>query len=359
MNTISRFLTAAAVVLLVPAASHADVHPAALFGDNMVLQRDAKIPVWGMADPSEKVTVTLAAKTAATIADASGHWRVTLDALPAGGPYTLAIAGKNTVTLNNVLLGDVWLCSGQSNMQFAVGWHKEYFTSDIAAADDPKLRSFTVQNVTSPQPLSDLKPNPQQTWQIASPQTVLGFTAVGYFFARELRRQLDIPIGIVHSSWGGTNGESWASREALSADPELKTLADTQIHDMESLPDNETQFPILMASWEDKNGAKDSGSTGEGLGWAKPDFNDADWKTAKAPLNLSQLGMKAGGSVWFRKTVDVSADAAGKAFNWNLNWVSDNDAAYFNGVKLSRAGAGKADVLHRAPFLPGSRRAGA
>ena len=343
MNAPSRFLTAAALVtfvpvIFVPAASRADVHPAALFGDNMVLQRDMTIPVWGMADPSEKVTVTLANKSASTAAGADGRWRVNLGAIPAGGPYTLTIAGKNTVTAANVLMGDVWLCSGQSNMQFSVGWHKEYFTADIAASDDPSLRSFTVANVTSPQPVGDLIPNRQQTWVAASPQTVGGFTAVGYFFARELRRQLHVPIGIIHSSWGGTNGESWVSRQALSAEPELKTLADTQIQTMESLPSDEQQFPSRIAAWENQYGAKDAGNTGEALGWAKPDFNDADWKTAKAPLNLSQIGMPSGGSAWFRKTVDLPADAAGKAFTWNLNWIADDDTAYFNGVPLSPVG---------------------
>ena len=218
MIRIAHFLTAAALAVLATSAS-ADVHPAALFGDNMVLQRGVKIPVYGTADPSEKVVVTLAGKSAATVADASGRWRVNLDAMPAGGPYTLTMAGKNTVTDANVLLGDVWLCSGQSNMQYAMAWHMDYYAKDIAASDDPELRSFTVQNKTSPQPVSDLIPNPQQKWLAATPQTVPSFTAVGYFFARELRKQLGVPIGIIHSSWGGTNGESWVSREALSAGP--------------------------------------------------------------------------------------------------------------------------------------------
>lgn len=328
-------LCAAVALMLQPA--RADVHPEALFADNMVLQRGAAIPIFGSADPGEKVTVTLAGKTASTVADAAGHWQVNLAALPAGGPYTLTMTGKNTVKVGNVLMGDVWLCSGQSNMQYAMASHKDYYASDIAASNDPKLRSFTVANKTSPTPIHDLMPtNPtQQKWQAASPETVPGFTAVGYFFARELRKNLGIPIGIIHSSWGGTNGESWTSREALGKDPELNTLADTQIHAMETYPSDVERFPPLFAAWQEKYGATDAGNTGEAQGWAKPGFNDAGWKTAKVPLNFSQLGMKSGGSVWFRKTLDFPAEAAGKAFVWNLAWSSDDQVGYFNGVKLS------------------------
>ncbi len=333
---LQKLMLCAAVASFLPVAARADVHPAALFGDNMVLQRDMKIPVWGTADPSEKVTVTLGTETASAVAGADGRWRVNLPALPAGGPYTLTMTGKNTVTAQNALLGDVWLCSGQSNMQYAMQWNKAYYAADIAASADPKLRSFTVANKTSPQPIGDLIPsNPtQQIWQAATPDTVPGFTAVGYFFARELRKELGVPIGIIHSSWGGTNGESWVSREALSANPELKTLADTQIGAMESYDADKKQFPTLLAAWEDKYGAKDSGNAGEAQGWAKPDFSDADWKTAKVPLNFGQLGMKSGGSAWFRKTLDVPADAAGKAFTWNLGWSADDVTGYCNGVKL-------------------------
>ena len=327
---------AAALVLLSPAASRADVHPSALFGDNMVLQRGVPIPVYGTADPAEKVKVTLGTQAVSTAAGADGHWKVSLPALPAGGPFILTMTGKNTVTVNNVLLGDVWLCSGQSNMQYAMQWHKEYYAAEIAASADPKLRSFTVANKTSPVPIADLLPagGSQQIWQAATPDTVPSFTAVGYFFARELRKQLHVPIGIIHSSWGGTNGESWASREALSADPELKTLADTQISTMQSYDTDKAQFPAQIVAWEDKYGMKDPGNTGEAPRWAKPDFSDADWKTAPVPVNFGGLGMKSGGAVWFRKTLDVPADAAGKAFTWNLGWSADSVTGYANGVPL-------------------------
>jgi sialate O-acetylesterase len=336
MNTVSR-LALAALPLLSLTAARADVVPSALFVDNAVLQRDHAIPVWGTADPSEKVTVTLGAKTASTVTGADGHWRVSLAPLPAGGPFPLVIAGKNTVTLKNVLLGDVWICSGQSNMQYSMRYKRGYYTADIAAADDPQLRCFAVANKTSPVPLADLLPtNPtQQVWQATTPKTVIEFSTVGYYFGRELRKALGVPIGLINTAWGGTNGESWVSREALSADPELKTLADTQIRAMEAFPAEHERLPSLTEAWEAKYAAKDIGDTGEAMGWAKPEFNDSGWKTAKVPLNFSQLGMKSGGSVWFRKTLDFPAAAAGKAFVWNLNWSPDDYVGYFNGVKLT------------------------
>ncbi|MBC8102556.1 MAG: 9-O-acetylesterase [Cytophagales bacterium] len=337
MSAFSRFLAPSAILMLGATVAHAEVHPSALFSDNVVLQRGAKIPVFGTADSSEKVTVTLAGKSVSAVADAAGRWRVDLPPLPAGGPYTLEITGKNVVTAKEVLIGDVWICSGQSNMQYAMSWNKDYDAANIAASEDPQLRCFTVANKTSPQPLTELLPanKTQQIWQTASPQTLPGFTAVGYYFARELRKKLGVPIGIIHTAWGGTIGEAWVSREGLSVDPEIKTVADTQIRAWEAYPGDRAKFPPRITAWAEKYGATDTGDRGEALGWAKPEFDDSGWKTTAVPVNFSRLGMKSGGSVWFRKTLDFPAEAAGRAFVWNLNWSSDDQTAYLNGVKLS------------------------
>jgi sialate O-acetylesterase len=198
----------------------ADVRLPALFTDNGVLQRDIPVPVWGWADPGETVTVKIGeqAKTAAPDAK-TGKWTVKLDPLPVGGPYTLTVSGKNTITLTNVLVGEVWICSGQSNMQFAVK-NARRSLEEMDGAKYPKIRLISVPLRGSPAPQDDFKGR----WVECTPETVAGFSAVGFFFGRELFEHLDVPIGLIHCSYGGSSCESWVNRSALDAEPELKPM---------------------------------------------------------------------------------------------------------------------------------------
>src|SRR5271166_399530 len=212
----------AAVAGLCPAA-RADVRPHALFTDGMVLQQGMKCPVWGTAAPDEEVTVTLKTSNdtieATAKADAkTGRWQVELPPQKAGGPYTLTLKGKNTLTRKDVYVGEVWVCSGQSNMEWPVA------ATDGAAqaaqnSTNPKIRLFTVPHRVSDKPQTDI---PNARWLACGPATVPGFSAVGYFFGRDLQKALNVPVGLIHSSWGGTVAEAWASREALEGNPDLK-----------------------------------------------------------------------------------------------------------------------------------------
>ena len=250
----------------------------------------------------------------------------------------MTVTGKNTLTLSDVLVGDVWLCSGQSNMTYRLAFDEAYHAAEIAAAHDPDLRCFTVVSSTAPSPLADLQPNGYQRWDLANPDTVAhDFTAVGYYFGLELRRRLGpgVPIGLIRASYGGTPAEPWVSREGLSKDPGLKAMADAQIANMVRYPDNLKVFAANVAAGETRYSAKDTGNTGLAQGWAKPDFDDSAWKTVSVPMNFSQIGMKAGGAVWLRKSFDVPASAAGKGLYLKLNYSSDAYTPYFNGVALS------------------------
>jgi len=206
-----------------------DVTLPALFSDNMVIQCGMRLPVWGWAEPGEKVRVRLDYLSAQTVADSGGRWRVSLDPLGVGGPFELVVSGKNAIVIKNVLAGEVWLCSGQSNMAMTVG-RSLSAAEEIASADYPKIRHFQVRRFKASQPLEDVAPVEQQagsrlnTWEVASAETVGRFTAVGFFFARALHRRLDVPVGIINSSWGGTTAEAWTAGEALAADPELKAI---------------------------------------------------------------------------------------------------------------------------------------
>ncbi len=221
-------MLSAVVGFAVPPA-RADVKPHALFTDGMVLQRGMKCPIWGKADPGEVVSVKFsikkenaAAEVGASInADEKGKWRVELQvgAELAGGPYELVIKGKNTITLKDVYVGEVWICSGQSNMEWQL--RNTHNAEDaIKNAKNPNIRLFTVQKNTSDKPLSGFKGDPK--WVECNPDTVKNFTAVGYFFGRDLQKALNVPIGLIHTSWGGTRAEAWTSRPTLEAHEEWK-----------------------------------------------------------------------------------------------------------------------------------------
>lgn len=197
----------------------ADVKLPHIFSDGMVLQRNQPIAVWGWADPGEQVKVNLNNQRQETTAGADGKWKVKLSSEEAGGPFQLVVSGKNTVTLSDVLIGEVWICSGQSNMGFTVA-RSDHAEQEIASANYPQIRHVSIPRKTAGVPLDDIE-EPLE-WQEANPQNVGNFTAVGYFYARELYKELKVPIGLINTSWGGTMVETWISKEALEKDKSLK-----------------------------------------------------------------------------------------------------------------------------------------
>jgi sialate O-acetylesterase len=209
----------AAVLTAALALAHAEVRLPALVGDNMVLQQGMPLKVWGWADAGEKVTVTLCAQSAQATAGDQGKWLVTLQPLPAGGPFEMTIVGKNTLTLKNVMVGEVWVCSGQSNMAMTTAGVKNA-PEEIAAANYPNIRLFTVARVTS----QEHQPDTKSQWRACSPQTVGAFSAVGYFFGRDLHQELKVPIGLIDSSWGGTCAEAWTTVPTLQADADYSGI---------------------------------------------------------------------------------------------------------------------------------------
>jgi sialate O-acetylesterase len=195
---------------------------AAIFGDNMVLQRGIAVPVWGWAQPGEAITVTFRDQKKVATAAPCGKWMAKLDPMEAGGPFEMTVAGPSgSVTLKNVLVGEVWICSGQSNMEWSLsGAHNA--KEAIANSANPMLRHFGLQKASAPVPLADCNGR----WEEADPRTAGHFTAVGYFFGEKLQKELKVPIGLIHTSWGGTAIEAWTSLKATEADPALKGIAD-------------------------------------------------------------------------------------------------------------------------------------
>ncbi len=199
----------------------ADVRLAPLFCDHAVLQQGVAVPVWGWADPGEDVTVTIAGQTKTTKAGRDGTWRVSLSALKPGAALTLTVKGRNALTVQDVLAGEVWLGSGQSNMAMTVNRCND-FEKELAAATLPQIRMFTVEREVGKTPQSACKGQ----WVVCSPGAVSNFSATAYFFGRALHQKLSVPVGLINSSWGGTPVEAWTSAEALAAVPALKAVSD-------------------------------------------------------------------------------------------------------------------------------------
>lgn len=214
------FLALLFVAALAPAL-RAEARLPHLFSDHMVLQRDAQINVWGWAAPGEAITVSLAGETRQTTASSDSRWSVALPALPAGGPFVLEVRGRNTIIIKDVLIGEVWVASGQSNMTYSLG-NAAGGAQDVPKANDAELRFFTVPNRIALEAESDTLP---AAWEICSPDTAKSFSAVAYYFARELRRELGVPVGVVLSAWPGTQAEEWTSLAVLRSDPVLQPIA--------------------------------------------------------------------------------------------------------------------------------------
>lgn len=226
-------ITALAAMLWTAAFVFADVKLPTVFADGMVLQQKSTVTVWGWAEPGEKVTVKGSWQwfgKARTTADADGQWRIRLKTPKAGGPHTLTIQGNNQVVLNDVLTGEVWICSGQSNMQWTLENSQEGQAA-VNAANHPQIRLFTVPHNVAAQPQADC----DGTWQVCTPETVKNFSAVAYYFGRQLNQKLNVPIGLIHTSWGGTVAEAWMSEGALRAfggfDEPLNRLQTPDQHD--------------------------------------------------------------------------------------------------------------------------------
>ncbi len=216
---VSIFVT---LIVIIP-MMRADVTLPGVLADHMVIQRDRPVHVWGNADPGEQVRVSFRDHRGAVLADSLGRWSVYLPPEDAGGPFTLTIQGKNTITFTDVLIGDLWIASGQSNMQFPMmqtdwGLGVQNTQQEISVANYPKLRLFHVENSFSDHPMRDV---PAKTWTACTPISVADFSAVAYFFGRELLTKENVPIGLIETDWGGTPAEAWTSLDALSANSSL------------------------------------------------------------------------------------------------------------------------------------------
>jgi sialate O-acetylesterase len=319
-------------LLLLNVSVSANVHLPKFFNNNMVLQREHTIPVWGWADAKEKITVQLNNQIKMVKAGKDGKWRIDLAAENAGGPYTLTVKGKNTIVINNVVVGDVWICSGQSNMEMPIGsWgFVNNYEQEIAAANYPLIRQIKVPLKTDAAPQPDIS---EGEWKICTPENAAEFSAVAYFFARELNTELKIPVGIINTSWGGTQVESWTSREAFENDEEfrsmIKGMKQTNLEELIKQKADAVEKKIREIQGDMIPAAAEVAT------WKEKDFIDGTWKTIRVPGLWEQQGLDdIDGNLWFRKAIDIGSDDAGKAATLDLAMIDDNDETYLNGEKI-------------------------
>lgn len=296
-----------------------------LISDGMVLQRDTKIKIWGWATPNEKVTVSFNKKTYHAVTNSEKKWEIMLPPMPASGPYIMEITASNKITINDILIGDVWVCSGQSNMELTMERVKDKYPEVIKNSANPNIRQFLVPDKF------DFKQSQEDVesgnWVSASPATLLSFTAVGYFFAKDLHEKHHVPIGLINSALGGSPVEAWMSEEALKTFPdqyqELQAFKDDN-----HIKEIETNDRNRSNAWYSELNKKDEGLKK----WHQPDVDDRDWAETHVPGYWADGPVgNINGVVWFRKKINVPASMAGKAGRIWMGRIVDADSVFVNG----------------------------
>ncbi len=298
-----------------------------IFGNGMVLQRSAPVPVWGWAAPNEKITLTFNGQTKTVKAGKDGKWQIRLEPMTAGGPYEMRVAGKaDRVALSDILVGEVWVCSGQSNMEWPLA-QSNNAKEEAAKANYPQIRHFAVPKAVSGLPSDDISGG---KWETCTPQTAPRFTAVGYFFARELAKELNVPIGLINTSWGGTHSETWTSAAALAQEPDFKDLLARVPTDLGKADQaKEAEFKAMVARVQGETQNIDDSQ------WQQPDFNDSQWKTMPLPQLWERAGLPGfDGVVWFRREFTLTEAQTKAGLELQLGPIDDIDDTYINGVRV-------------------------
>ncbi len=319
-------------LLIALALSKQSLKLSSLFSDNMVLQRNVSVPFYGTAAPNETVAIQVAGQSVTTEAGADGKWFIKLAPMRAGGPYTASIQSPTgTLNLKNVMVGEVWLCSGQSNMELRESAANDY--PQALEEANPSIRMFTVGQAAVEEPANDVR----GVWLPATKHSVGYFSAVAWSFGRELQNRLNVPIGLIASSWGGTKAESWTPREAMATNPALRTAVDEYLNELKAFPSRYADFRSNLKEWMASRA--DSGNEGFLKGWENRVVDETSWNKVNLPgtidtMEPSEEGSPFDGSAWFRRTFVLPETWAGKALKLELGPIADYDDAYVNGTKV-------------------------
>lgn len=310
----------------------AAVSVADIFSSNMVLQRHIDLKIWGLADPEESLTLSFNGQNLHTKADNNGKWELTLKPMSAGGPFEMTIQGTNKLVLSNILIGDVWICSGQSNMAWSVKNSKNA-NAEIKNADYPNIRLFTVPNQMSTTPITTI---PYAKWQVCSPETIKEFSAVGYFFGRDIHLDENVPIGLINTTWGGTCVETWTSRESLIQLPKYENFAtriDTFNIEKEKDKKRNKLRKTLRVFPEEEIGIEEK--------WMSPETDRSNWSSMQLPSIWEEQGYDdLDGIVWFSRDIDLNINENKDKIELHLGIIDDSDIVWVNGIKVGETNWG-------------------
>lgn len=328
---LSRIFVTIGVIFFFNPDAIAQIRLPRLISDGMVLQRDLPVKIWGWAGTGEKVTVKLKDKVYATKAGANHRWEIELPATPAGGPYQMVIGGSNQIILNDILFGDVWVCSGQSNMEFVMGRAKEKYAAVIAGSTNTAIRQFFVKPRFSFQPKDDVE---SPGWLPADPKNVLQFTAVGYFFALALHEKYHVPIGLINTSVGGTPAEAWTSSDGLMKLPGYLEKIEPY-RDSARVASILTSNASLERNWNQHILQNDSGFINKAQPWTNGLDNIGHWDTLIIPGALPEQTLSNfSGVIWLKRTVTLPPGVQPHDAVLLLGSFSDRDTTYVNGHRV-------------------------
>ena len=324
----------AAIICFTSITVFADIQLPAIFTSNMVLQRDKQIKIWGWAAIGETVTVNFNGQTSKAKTGKDGSWQLTLQPMAYGGPYNMTLSGKNKIALNNILIGDVWICSGQSNMEFILK-NTRNAAKEISESTYPSIRLFTVEKATAFKPLNDVN---SSGWKECNPNSSPDFSAVAYFFGRKLNKDLNIPIGLVHTSWGGTNIQTWTSWDVMCKEEQYKNTDLEEKAKEEALAKAKSE-EFINALKNDK---------GDMEKWYLPEGSSEGWKNIKVPQlwESTEIG-NADGNIWFKKEFEITGEMMNKDAVLNLGPIDDNDVTYLNGVQIGATNSYSAERSYK------------
>ncbi len=328
-----------------------------LVGDNMVLQRDTPLKIWGWADAGEKVNVSFRDHNVAASANDKGEWSVMLPAQSVGGPFTMNITGSNSITLKNILIGDVWLASGQSNMEFPMANEHGFGgvlneQAEIAAANFPQIRLFTVKRNISLRPVDEIE---STGWSETTPENIRQFSAVAYFFARELYQRYHTPIGLIHSSWGGTPAESWTSAAAIHQFDDFRNVMQREAAVTPTQWSDYDRYIAVKDAWYAKHKHEDRGTQDDKPVWSAINIDDSKWLTTTMPKPWpAKLPKDFDGIIWLRKHIQLTSTQAKQDITLRLSKWVNHDTTFFNGKEVGSATGGgtsrnysvSAELLH-------------
>lgn len=342
------------LLLSIEVSTYAKLTMPVLFSDNMVLQQKTEAPVWGNCKPGHKVQVATSwdNKLYNTIADKSGNWMLKVITPEAGGPYKLTVLAEDKLIFNNVMIGEVWICSGQSNMEMPLaGWGKvNNYQNEIANANHPNIRLFQVEKSSKLSPVKELKVM-GNSWLVCSPNTVPEFSATAYFFAVNLSKALNnIPIGLIHTSWGGTPAEAWTSKQSLQQMPDFQDFL-SNLKQVPTDPAGQKKYiDNELQAYQNQLIEKDRGYIDGKYIWTNPDLDDKSWKTMYVPKNWEEQSLKDfDGVVWFRKEINIPANLTDKDLILHLGTVDDNDITFFNGEKIGATDGWDKERTYKIP----------